>query len=298
MLTARPATTLDDLRQAQAMCTAAWVAGDPLAVATAGALAWFHASSAPDRLEEHLRLWSDGDRVVAWTWHDSGEIEWGAWTGDPRRDRGVVAALTAAIVAEEGDDTVAMWTAEDDVETVETLETAGFVAAGRRLSQWQRRLTPDGKALPEVPTLPDGYRIRSLRGREDLPARVEVHRAAFTPSRLTVEKYERLVDLPPYRFEDDLVVEAPDGSFAAFAMAWWDVQGRVGEFEPVGTHPAHQRRGIGLALLRHGLHRFAGLGASVVQVYSDASNAASEGLYAAVGFERRAFHQRFERAPR
>ena len=114
MLTARPATTLDDLHQAQAIDTAAWVAGDPLAVGTPGALAWWHASSAPDGLDEHLRLWSEGDRVVAWTWHDGGEVEWGVWTGEPRRDRAVVAAVTAAIVAEAGDGTVAMWTAEDD----------------------------------------------------------------------------------------------------------------------------------------------------------------------------------------
>ena len=124
MLTARPATTLDDLHQAQAIDTAAWVAGDPLAVGTPGALAWWHASSAPDRLDEHLRLWSDGDRVVAWTWHDGGEVEWGVWTGEPRRDRAVVAAVTAAIVAEAGDGTVAMWTAEDDAPTVATLATA------------------------------------------------------------------------------------------------------------------------------------------------------------------------------
>lgn len=298
MLTARPATMLDDLGQAQAMCSAPWVAGDRAAVATPGALAWWHASSAPDRLEEHLRLWSHEGRVVAWTWHDSGEVEWGAWTGDPGDDRDVVAALTAAIVAEAADGTVAMWTAEDDAATVATLEAHGFVPAGRRLSQWQRRLGPGEAALPDAPALPDGYRIRSLRGREDIPPRVEVHRAAFAPSRLTIEKYERLVDLRPYRFEDDLVVEAPDGAFAAFAMAWWDPLGRVGEFEPVGTHPAHQRRGLGRALLRHGLHRFAAAGAGVVQVYSDASNAASEALYAAVGFERRVYHQRFERAPR
>ena len=55
------------------------------------------------------------------------------------------------------------------------------------------------------------------------------------------ESYTRLTTLPHYRFEDDLVVEAPDGSLAAFAMAWWDPAAKVGEFEPVGTHPDHQR---------------------------------------------------------
>ncbi len=114
---------------------------------------------------------------------------------------------------------------------------------------------------------------------------------------MTVEKYTRLTTLPHYRFEDDLVVEAPDGSLAAFAMAWWDPAARVGEFEPVGTHPDHQRRGLGRALLSHGLRRYRDLGAHVVQIYSMSDNAASEGLYQAVGFERRRYRLHFVRPP-
>jgi ribosomal protein S18 acetylase RimI-like enzyme len=78
-------------------------------------------------------------------------------------------------------------------------------------------------------------------------------------------------------------------------MAWWDPHARVGEFEPVGTHPEHRRRGLSRALLTWGLRRYAERDARIVQVYSDAANAASEALYQAVGFERRAFHRRYER---
>ena len=104
----------------------------------------------------------------------------------------------------------------------------------------------DGPVAPIAP--PDGYTVRGLRGPEEMAARVEVHRAAFAPSRLVVDKYERLTRLPHYRFEDDLVAEAPDGTLAAFALSWWDPLGRVGEFEPVGTHPDHQRRGLSRAI--------------------------------------------------
>ena len=173
----------------------------------------------------------------------------------------------------------------------------------KRLSQFQWRPRAGvtgtaGGASPEAPRLAEGYRIRPLVAPDEIPARVEIHRAAFTPSRLTVEKYERLQTLPHYRPDDDLVVEAPDGAFAAFAMAWWDPEGLVGEFEPVGTHPDHQRRGLSRALLTWGLRRYAERGARVVQVYSDASNDASEALYDSVGFERRAFHRRYVRPGR
>ena len=100
--------------------------------------------------------------------------------------------------------------------------------------------------------------------------------------------------MPHYRLEDDLVVEAPDGSLAAYAMAWWDPVGRVCEFEPVGTHPDHQRRGLSRALLTEGLRRSFERGARVVQVYADTTSEAAEALYPAIGFRRRAFHQRFE----
>ena len=114
---------------------------------------------------------------------------------------------------------------------------------------------------------------------------------------MTVEKYTRLTKLPHYGFDYDLVIEAADGSLAAFAMAWWDPEARVGEFEPVGTHPDHRRRGLGRALLSHGLRRYCDLGAGTVQIYSMSDNEASEGLYQAVGFERRRYRCHFVRPP-
>jgi ribosomal protein S18 acetylase RimI-like enzyme len=115
---------------------------------------------------------------------------------------------------------------------------------------------------------------------------------------MSVEKYDRLTTTPLYRFEDDLVVEGPGGGFAAFAMAWWDPVARIGEFEPVGTHPDHQRRGLGKALLSHALRRYTAAGARLVQVYSSADNVASEALYRSVGFEIRSLHRRYRRPAR
>ena len=126
-------------------------------------------------------------------------------------------------------------------------------------SHFYRRLdTP----IDDVPALPDGYRLVMSGCPEDAAARVEVHRAAFAPSRMTLEKYATLAGMPRYAEEGDLVVEAPDGSLAAFVMVWWSRDAGVGEFEPVGTHPDHQRRGLGRAVNLAGLHRLRDLGAS------------------------------------
>ena len=298
MLTHRPATTIDDLRAAGLVMTRAWQADSPLVAATPAAIEWWHASTAPDPLEAHLRLWSDDGSEVAWSWHDGDELEWHVWTGDPGRDPEVLRAILEAGVSDAGIRPVGSWSAEDDAAATRVLVDLGFVLAEKRLSQFQWRANGMGTNAIRDVALPPGYRIRPLAGPDEIPARVEVHRAAFAPSRMTVEKYERLLTMPHYRIEDDLVVEAPDGTLAAFAMAWWDPDARVGEFEPVGTHPDHQRRGLSRALLSWGVRRYAERGARVVQVYSDASNAASEALYEAVGFERRAFHRRYERPGR
>ena len=296
MLTHRPATTIDDLRAAGRVMTRAWLEAAPFVAATPAATEWWHASSTPDPLEAHLRLWSEDGVDVAWSWHDADEVEWHVWTGDPDRDPELFRAILEAGIAEAGIRPVGSWSAEDDARSIGVLVDLGFVPAEKRLSQFQWRAAgAGGRAVPAAAPLPSGYRIRPLAGSDEIPARVEVHRAAFAPSKLTVEKYERLQTLPHYRTDDDLVVEGPDGSLAAFAMAWWDPDARVGEFEPVGTHPEHQRRGLSRALLTWGLRRYAERGARIVQVYSDAANAASEALYAAVGFERRAFHRRYER---
>jgi mycothiol synthase len=189
---------------------------------------------------------------------------------------------------------------DTDVTRLEVLAKTGFVAlapgtpgASSHLVASQYRRGLDGPIATD--DVPAGYQIRSLAGAHEIAKRVAVHRAAFAPSRMVAEKYERLITLPLYRFEDDLVVEAPDGSFAAFTMAWWDPVARVGEFEPVGTHPDHQRRGLGKALLSHALRRYRDMGSRLAQVFSSADNVASEALYRSVGFERWSLHRRYRR---
>jgi ribosomal protein S18 acetylase RimI-like enzyme len=294
MLTQRPAGAIDDLRTATDLMSAAWRSGATAVAESPAAIEWWYALSFPDRLGDHLRLWYDDGRPLAWSWHEPPEIETHVWTGDATADGMAYRDLLTTLVEEAGDGELGAFAAEDDAASIRVLEDLGFAPEGRRLSQWQRR-TSDGP-LP-VAALPDGYSIRGLRGPHEFPARVELHRAAFPTSRLTVEKYERLLTVPHYRIEDDLVVEAADGGLAAYALGWLDPVGRVAEFEPVGTHPDHQRRGLSRALLTSGLQRFFDAGARIVQVYSESSEGPAEALYEASGFRRRAFHQRYVRRP-
>jgi GNAT superfamily N-acetyltransferase len=136
----------------------------------------------------------------------------------------------------------------------------------------------------EKPGLPAGYVLRHVTGEEDLERRVEVHRAAWAPSKFTLPAYRALRGLPPYRTDLDLVVEAPDGSFASYALVWLDDENGVGELEPVGTHPAHRRLGLGRAVCLEACSRLRALGADTAVVYSVADSPAAR-LYEAAGFD-------------
>jgi ribosomal protein S18 acetylase RimI-like enzyme len=133
--------------------------------------------------------------------------------------------------------------------------------------------------------VPDGYAIRSVAGPEDLVPRVEVQRSAFYPSKMTEARYARMMSVAPtYRPEFDIVAVAPDGTFAAFVLCWYDEESRVGLLEPVGTHADHRRLGLAAAVCNEGLRKLRAIGAERASVLSNGDNDASLGLYRSLGF--------------
>lgn len=131
--------------------------------------------------------------------------------------------------------------------------------------------------------LPTGYKLRHVRGEEDIERRVAVHRDAVAPSRMTAAKHRAVMHSPTYRPDLDVIVEAPDRSFAAFCIVWFDDVNRIGVFEPVGTHSAHRRRGLGRAMMFEGMRRLRNLGAQTAHVNSWLAEGPAAALYDSVG---------------
>ncbi len=71
------------------------------------------------------------------------------------------------------------------------------------------------------------------------------------------------------------------------ALAWLDADNRVGELEPVGTHPDHRRRGLASAVCLLALRRLREEGAARAIVYSWADSPA-QALYRSIGFREHA----------
>jgi ribosomal protein S18 acetylase RimI-like enzyme len=94
---------------------------------------------------------------------------------------------------------------------------------------------------------------------------------------------------PVYVPEHEIFVMAsnPAGQVAAYCIIWTDEVSKIGHFEPVGTHPDFQRKGLGKSLLFEGLRRLKAEGMTEADVCTNHDNAAAIRLYESVGFQRK-----------
>jgi mycothiol synthase len=137
--------------------------------------------------------------------------------------------------------------------------------------------------IPEVP-MPEGYTIRPMT-LADIPSRSWASWRAFHPNEPD-EDYEghdwylNLLKAPMYRRDLDLVAADEDGAVVAFCTVWYDDVTRSGYYEPVGTMPEHQRRGLCTALLHEGMRRLKERGALHACIGGGGeANPIAEGVY-------------------
>jgi GNAT superfamily N-acetyltransferase len=238
---------------------------------TVGEIAWsFAPPRDPDDPTRRYRLWREGDRVLAW-----GVIN------PPMRmrisdDRWEMskAGLVWQVHPERPEllDDILDWFAAETPGAARQTSVRG-TDPGARARVEAHGYVHDPSApfdlmnrreLREIaaPAVPHGYALTTMADVNDIEKRVGVHRAAWEPSSLTIDKYAAIMRTWPYRAEFDFVVVAPDGSLACSALGWFDEANRVGEFEPVGTHPDHRRLGLASSILLFGMQRFRDAGAT------------------------------------
>ena len=183
---------------------------------------------------------------------------------------------------------------ESDVDAVATLERHGYVRASDDEPFFVHLVSGWIEATTAPP--PEGFALRTVH-EADIEGRVEAHRSAFHPSRVTVESYGNVMRAWPYRADLDCVAVAPDGRVAAYCLAWLDEQNRAGELEPVGTHADFRRRGLAAAVCAFALRRLREEGAERAVVYArgDAAYPAPRLLYESLGFRARARTLTFRR---
>ena len=254
-----------------------WAREGPRVATHVGDLAWrLHRED----LAWKRQLWFDGERCVAWAW-----LERPA-SLDYEVHPDVREALHRNVLG---------WfesEAEGDTLTAYAFEPNRLAAWGYVRPEpykWYAYHVRELERGPPEPAVPDGFTLRTVGG-DDFRKRVDIHRAVWAPSRVTEAVYRRVTQAWPYRPDLDCVVEAPDGSFAAYVLCWYDDVNRVGELEPVGTHPDYRRRGLGAAVCTYALQRLHEAGAQQAIVYAGGrdQDAPARALYESIGFRRHA----------
>jgi mycothiol synthase len=195
-----------------------------------------------------------------------------------------VAGEKLANTKEDGIKELIVWVNEKDDVMKEHFCQRGYSRSKFNGEHIRRRFftTPVPDSVP-----PSVYTIRTLGDEDELPARSWLSWKAFHPDEPDEkyqgwEWYKNVQRVPLYRRDLDLVVVAPNGELAAFCTVWFDDVTRTAVFEPVGTHPAHQKRGLGKAVMTEGLRRARRLGATLATVSSYGK--AAHALYESMGF--------------
>jgi mycothiol synthase len=143
-----------------------------------------------------------------------------------------------------------------------------------------------GKGEIPEPAIAEGYTLRTTHPTDlaDCQRIADLLNAAFNRDFHNAEEYQNFARCAPsFRQDLDLVMVAPDGSFAAYVGIPYDEANRRGIFEPVCTHPAHQRKGLARALMLEGLHRLKAIGA-VDATVDTGDMVPANALYSAMGF--------------
>jgi mycothiol synthase len=141
------------------------------------------------------------------------------------------------------------------------------------------------RELP-APILPEGYTLRPI---EEIDAinRARAQHAAFqssAPLQEYLQKYSRFMASPGYPQGCDWAALTPDGRVAAFCIVWPDPMSRIGQIEPVGTHPDFQHKGLGKAVMSAGMRYLHSLGMHSARICVLADNFPALKLYESLGF--------------
>jgi ribosomal protein S18 acetylase RimI-like enzyme len=242
------------------------------------------------RLEEVAFLWEADGQIVAFLMPDGGRGEAHLCVHPLLRTAGLEEEMLDSAEErlfeqrEDGTHRLCVWCPDCDTLRQDLLTRRGYQKGSWPEHQWRRSLDAP---IPDVPLAP-GYTLRPLGDGLELLERCYASGLGFHEGdiQIAVENrndltwYRNIQTAPLYRRDLDLVAVAPDGAIASFCTIWFDDVTRSAYFEPVATVPAHQRRGLGRAVMTEGLRRLQRMGATLALVggYSPEAN----GLYRSV----------------
>jgi GNAT superfamily N-acetyltransferase len=219
-------------------------------------------------LEQDVYLWETGDGQLAGVLNREGagdahlQVHPYLRTAELEDEMMSIAEAHLSIPRQNGR-SVTIWADHGDTQRLEILKRRGYKRGKWAEHQWRRDLEAP---IADVPVA-EGYVVRALGDVDELPARSWASWRAFHPD-APDEDYEgwewylNVQAAPLYRRDLDLVAATEAGEIVAFTTIWYDDATRSAYFEPVGTRPGHQRRGLARAVMTEGLRRLQRMGAT------------------------------------
>jgi ribosomal protein S18 acetylase RimI-like enzyme len=236
------------------------------------------------RLEDVAYLWEADGQIVAFLMPDGGRGEAHLCVHPTLRnaelEEEMLTVAEERLFAEQADGSrkLCVWSPGQDTLRQGLLHRRGYTKAEWPEYQWRRLLDTPAADVPLAP----GYTIRSLGDGLELLERCYASGLGFHEGNIQIAVdnrqdptwYRNIQTAPLYRRDLDLVAVAADGAIASFCTIWFDDATRSAYFEPVATVPAHQRRGLGKAVMTEGLRRLQRMGATLALVcgYSQEAN--------------------------
>lgn len=190
------------------------------------------------------------------------------------------AELNLTGTTDDGERRLRVFVSEFDTDFERVVRARGYEKeprAHRPMSRFEIR-----DPFPSI-DVPDGFRLMSLADDNDLVKLDRVLWRGFNhpgePPEDDLAGRKKMQSGPHFRKDLSMVVEAPDGAFAAFGGLWFDPVNNLGYVEPVATDPDYRRRGLATAAVLEGIRRCGDLGATEAYVGTDLP------VYLAMGFE-------------
>ncbi len=168
----------------------------------------------------------------------------------------------------------------DDDDTFQNIASEqGYVKTDRCEPMSQLVITDPFPAIP----VPDGFRVISLKEEND---RHKIRRLMWRgfnhgdePPDDSVEDQKIMQSAPNFKKDLNIVVVAPDGSYASYCGMWYEPVNRIAYVEPVATDPDYRRMGLASSAVLEGIRRCGELGANVAYV------GAALPVYMSMGFK-------------
>lgn len=259
---------------------------------------WVYYDPSGEPLAKRVWLWENGNYLLGWTYADPSYADFDLFVHPTLRGQiesamvdWMEAYLPLVFEKKNGRplEAVATYADTDDISLIALLQQRGYTDSPHVVQFSQQLVQPPTLLLPR------GFHFLERMDATYAGQRAAVHASAFTrrnpdgsvvfKSKMTPNYYREFMLAPDYDPELDVVVVAPDGSFAAFVMAWADSSLRMGEFEPVGTHEDYRRRGLGKATLLEALRRLWSRGMKTVTVMTGAEEVGNIAFYESAGFK-------------